>query len=262
MTCRHLFSGIGTLFRHNHLYDRWHPEQGYQGDNGNFAYRQLLVDSGASIALNDTNITLPIEQDGGIGVAHGHFDERCLFQELMTGMLGRKNTFSNITIAVLEDLGFEVNYTQAVNFTLPPRRLQTCLELSNSTNTNATNANTTSTSSTSASATTNPSNPVYIEQGYWSRGSSRLLVSGGANSQSAGTKARLGFDHDNSREQDAFYSGIQFLKHHNGAPGKRHRNSPTGFPDDSDREAVSVVYAGNKEDSMFVLHVEARPSNT
>ena len=119
------------MFRDNQLYDHQHPEKGYRGSKGNFAFRQMLHDSGAAISVDNLSITLPIEQDGGHGMAHGHFDEKCLYDEIMTGHLGPSNTFSNITLAVLHDLGYGVNYTQAVNYTLPIDRVQTCLQLLN-----------------------------------------------------------------------------------------------------------------------------------
>lgn len=60
--------------------------------------------------------SLPIESDFGPGTAGGHWDERCLTNELMTGLLNQGdgiNILSRITIASFEDLGYRVNYDAA-----------------------------------------------------------------------------------------------------------------------------------------------------
>jgi hypothetical protein len=80
----------------------------YNGPNGVNVYRQNWGCSGSP----------PIEQDGGAGTAGSHFDEVCFGDELMTGYLSTlvPQPLSELTIAVLEDSGYSVNYTQADSY--------------------------------------------------------------------------------------------------------------------------------------------------
>lgn len=62
-------------------------------------------------------VAVPTEQDGGPGTACGHWDEDCLGDELMTGVTGaRTQILSKITIASLQDLGYQVDYSKADPF--------------------------------------------------------------------------------------------------------------------------------------------------
>ena len=83
---------------------------------------------------------IPVEDDGGGGTAGGHPEEGFengqsqnnryndgilhpgLEHELMTGWAENSNSvsepFSRITIAMLEDMGFSVNYSVADSYTL------------------------------------------------------------------------------------------------------------------------------------------------
>eukprot|EP00934_Nitzschia_sp_Nitz4_P005407 Nitzschia sp. Nitz4//scaffold314_size20990//12434//17650//NITZ4_008632-RA/size20990-augustus-gene-0.25-mRNA-1//-1//CDS//3329547473//5397//frame0 len=71
---------------------------------------------------------LPIEGDFGEGTAGAHFDESCLGKELMTGFLmpNVTSTISRITIASLEDLGYQVSYEQAGEFSIADLDLSVC----------------------------------------------------------------------------------------------------------------------------------------
>lgn len=58
--------------------------------------------------------TPPVETDGGPGTAGGHWDEDCLINEFMTGFINAPpNPISTLTIASVEDIGYEVNYATA-----------------------------------------------------------------------------------------------------------------------------------------------------
>jgi len=50
---------------------------------------------------------MPIETDGGQGTAGGHWDEDTFGDELMTGYLGDGNSVSAMTVAALEDMGYD-----------------------------------------------------------------------------------------------------------------------------------------------------------
>ena len=61
---------------------------------------------------------IPTELDGGSGTKCVHFDETCLNNELMTGFINfnTPNPLSRMTVGALEDLGYQVDYTEADAF--------------------------------------------------------------------------------------------------------------------------------------------------
>ena len=96
--------GIGTLWDNNNLLDT------------NNDYR---VDTRATnVWRNDWGCvgTPPVEKDFGSGTALGHWDEECLGKELMTGFVAPDPSFSRLTIASVEDIGYVVNYNAANAF--------------------------------------------------------------------------------------------------------------------------------------------------
>lgn len=110
----------------------------YTGENGNKQYKNLLQENmidGKIIfntdILNESDISnivgIPIENNFGEGTAHGHFEEGynetnhevryineifhpTLMNEIMSGFLDDHNYLTPLTLGVLEDLGFSVNY--------------------------------------------------------------------------------------------------------------------------------------------------------
>jgi hypothetical protein len=73
-------------------------------------------------------VSVPVENQGGGGTRDSHWRERSLGRELMTGYVspsGKTNPFSRITIASLEDLGYDVDYTGADPYTVSPFLLAT-----------------------------------------------------------------------------------------------------------------------------------------
>jgi hypothetical protein len=82
----------------------------YAAPNGVSVYQQNWGCSGRP----------PIEQDGGAGIAGSHFDEECFGDELMTGWLPTTSAapqpLSKLTIAVLDDSGYSVDYSQADSY--------------------------------------------------------------------------------------------------------------------------------------------------
>ena len=72
------------------------------------------------VLRNRAPTPVPIETDGGPGTAGGHWDETALANELMTGFVnGANNPLSRVTIACLEDMGYQVNYEVADGYSLP-----------------------------------------------------------------------------------------------------------------------------------------------
>lgn len=99
--------GIGTLWRLNDLVD---DELNYLGEEAK------------TVWANDWGCQTdapPVEKDGGSGTRGGHWDDACLRDELMTGYLGGGDgprPISKLTIASLEDIGYQVNYTAAEEY--------------------------------------------------------------------------------------------------------------------------------------------------
>jgi hypothetical protein len=63
---------------------------------------------------------VPVENTGGPGTRDGHWRERVFGNELLTGFLsGTVRPISRLSIAVFEDMGYQVNYETADEFILP-----------------------------------------------------------------------------------------------------------------------------------------------
>ena len=77
----------------------------YTGFNSRVAYNVNERD----VAREDPNSRkgVPIETDGGPGTAGGHWDDELFEDELMTGFISDTNYVSSMTIANLEDIGYD-----------------------------------------------------------------------------------------------------------------------------------------------------------
>jgi hypothetical protein len=63
---------------------------------------------------------VPLENEGGAGTAEGHWREVTFDNELMTGFIDPgENPLSRLTIAALQDLGYQVNPSLADGYSLP-----------------------------------------------------------------------------------------------------------------------------------------------
>ena len=105
--------GIGTLWDNLGLIiDAGNNNPEFIGAN---AMREYATLKGLS---NPTSV--PVANTGGQGTAGGHWRETVFDTELMTGYddPGR-NALSRLTVASLQDLGYQVNYDQADAYILP-----------------------------------------------------------------------------------------------------------------------------------------------
>lgn len=110
--------GIGTFW--DPLFDTGCPgtgDVGFTGTNSivEFGVLNEAVDGAAPF----------VETQGGPGTACGHWDEGFFENELMTGLAeesGIPMPLSALTIASLEDIGYDVDYSQAGSYTLPSCR--------------------------------------------------------------------------------------------------------------------------------------------
>lgn len=70
---------------------------------------------------NYSGAKVPVENTGGEGTVNGHWREDVMGNELMTSfMTNRDGILSAITIAALEDMGYEVDYSAAQDYAWPP----------------------------------------------------------------------------------------------------------------------------------------------
>lgn len=101
--------GIGSLWVINGLTNSYSRPCPYRYDSA--ASREYR-------ALSGCNSAIPVEMDTGRqGSDCGHWAENCFRSEVMTSAAGSVLPFSRLTIAGLEDLGYEVDYSQADPFT-------------------------------------------------------------------------------------------------------------------------------------------------
>lgn len=99
--------GIGTLWDTLGLESNYR----YTGENALAEYRTLSGDANATY--------VPVEDSGGPGTAGGHWEEDVFQNELMTGYASGNMAMSRMTIASLEDMGYQVNLDAADAYTLP-----------------------------------------------------------------------------------------------------------------------------------------------
>ncbi|GEM_PF-844581 len=106
--------GIGTI---------WHEKgliRGSGSANPVFIGQNAMREYQALINAAEPT-PVPIANTGGPGTREGHWRELVFGNELMTGFHGQGvvNPISRLTIACLEDLGYEVNYDAADDFEIP-----------------------------------------------------------------------------------------------------------------------------------------------
>ena len=123
----HIFGLVG-LGMYGFIYIRGEhdiPPNVYTGQRGIIQYKDVLRENG----INTNNIVyLPIENDFKEGTVRTHLEEGkddehkpekryindihypVITNELMTGFINRHNYITPITLGILEDLGFTVNY--------------------------------------------------------------------------------------------------------------------------------------------------------
>lgn len=77
----------------------------YTGGNAILAYNTVFSDLAADDPKSSRGV--PLETQGGAGTAGSHWDDALFGTELMTGFIDDTNTVSAMTVAALEDLGYD-----------------------------------------------------------------------------------------------------------------------------------------------------------
>ena len=117
--------GSGTLWEFKELVlggDTQDPR--FKGEEANAEYEKLLGDEG------DDPPRIPLANTGGPGTFAGHWRERVFGPELLTGYVNAgHNPLSRMSLASLEDLGWEVDYEFADAFALPNAMVLQALSL-------------------------------------------------------------------------------------------------------------------------------------
>lgn len=103
--------GIGTLWDMKKLLI------GKGTDNPVFGGAAAMGEYGTLIGGAATAV--PVENQGGPGTRDGHWRELTFDNELMTGIIDIDNRLSRLTIACLEDMGYQVNYDAANQYEIP-----------------------------------------------------------------------------------------------------------------------------------------------
>lgn len=103
--------GIGSLWKDYKLVDKPcknDQDAYYNGDQGLIGQAEVKG-TGKPV----------VEADGGKGVAYVHWDEETYDNELMTGAVDANSKLSKLTIRSLQDLGYDVDITQADTYEIP-----------------------------------------------------------------------------------------------------------------------------------------------
>lgn len=102
--------GVGTTWGADKLdminYDTTDGLPRFTGAQANAEYLASPYSTGDTYAAEG----IPIETDGGAGTAFGHWDELQLGDEIMTGYLNGSAMWSDITLAALDDMGYDTIY--------------------------------------------------------------------------------------------------------------------------------------------------------
>jgi hypothetical protein len=105
--------GIGTLWRDLGLLE------GAGSINPVFTGENAMREFAALIGAGEPT-PVPVANRGGPGTRDGHWREDVFANELMTGVLQPgPNPVSRVTIAAVQDMGYEASFDAAEDFTLP-----------------------------------------------------------------------------------------------------------------------------------------------
>ena len=105
--------GIGTLWRNLNLIAR-------SGTDDPVLRGAKAMQEYATLLGETTPQEVPIANTGGAGTREGHWRESTFVNELMTGFINPgENPVSRLTIASLQDMGYEVNRDAANPYQLP-----------------------------------------------------------------------------------------------------------------------------------------------
>lgn len=97
--------GFGTAWSSMGLVETINGSLRFTGENATLAYNNEFSHIASGDALSAFGV--PVEMEGGSGTAGVHWDDATFGTELMTGQLNGTNVVSDMTIASLEDMGYQ-----------------------------------------------------------------------------------------------------------------------------------------------------------
>ncbi len=97
--------GFGTAWKTMGLVTDYAGDLRFTGDAATKAYNDLYPLLAGPDPRSDLGV--PVETDGGSGTAGVHWDDSTFKNEIMTGTLNWSNTVSDMTLAALEDMGYQ-----------------------------------------------------------------------------------------------------------------------------------------------------------
>jgi hypothetical protein len=93
--------------------------EGSGTNNPRFMGENAMREFGALIGADEPT-PVPVANRGGPGTRDAHWREEVFANELMTGVLNPgPNPVSRVTVAAVQDMGYEVSFDAAEDFTLP-----------------------------------------------------------------------------------------------------------------------------------------------
>ncbi len=105
--------GIGTIWSRLGLLD------GAGSINPTFSGPRAMQEYG-QLTGSGVSTAVPVANTGGPGTRDGHWRELVFGNELMSGFIkGPDNPISRVSVAAFEDMGYQVNYNAADDYTLP-----------------------------------------------------------------------------------------------------------------------------------------------
>lgn len=106
--------GFGTAWNAMGLVKDFGGDLRFIGSNAIQAYNDFYPVIAGADPLSDYGV--PVEMDGGTGTAGVHWDDATFKNEIMTGSLNWSNIISDMTIAALQDMGYDTIYSDSLAF--------------------------------------------------------------------------------------------------------------------------------------------------
>jgi hypothetical protein len=100
--------GFGLTWDYLGLVTDYGGDLRFSGENATEAYASTYKKKFNLDDLSDLGV--PVETDGGTATAGKHWDDSTFGREIMTGRLNNTNKITDMTIAALEDMGYETTY--------------------------------------------------------------------------------------------------------------------------------------------------------
>lgn len=106
--------GFGTAWTTMGLVNDYNGDLRFNGTHATQVYNTLFDAIASRDPLSDRGV--PIETDGGSSAAGKHWDEATFGNEIMSTMLNYSNNTTQLTVAALEDMGYQTTFADEFLF--------------------------------------------------------------------------------------------------------------------------------------------------